>query len=66
MPEWQQRVRDEARELSEKLSKLMILLADDDKLAGLSNKAVALLLAQSHAMIFYLDILERRMAGFGG
>ena len=63
MDDWQ--VVKEARDLSEKLGKLNVFLADDGKLMHLTNKAVALLKAQSHAMTNYLDILDRRIASFG-
>lgn len=64
MKDWQARVVKERAELAEKLGKLNVFLGNDENLRGLTNKAVALLIAQSHAMTGYLDILDRRIGDF--
>ena len=64
MTPWQERVVQEHKELSDKLGKLNVFLANDEALKVLSNKQVALLIAQSHAMTNYLDILDRRISSF--
>jgi len=58
---WLTRLREERAQLSERLGKLNVLLADDESLEGLPNKEVALLITQSHAMTNYLDIIDRRL-----
>ena len=61
MTTWRDRLAAERSELCDRLGKLNVFLADDANLEKLSNKQVALLIAQSHAMTNYLDILDRRL-----
>jgi hypothetical protein len=65
--DWLDRVREERQQLSERLGKLNVFLAslDDDGAPELAPKDIALLIAQSHAMTNYLDIIERRLARIG-
>jgi len=50
--------------LYENLEKLQAFIADDEKIANLSPRAIALLIAQSYAMKQYLDILDSRVLHF--
>lgn len=58
---WQSRLRDERHELAEKLRRLELFIMNEKNLEAMSNKEVALLIAQSYAMHQYLDILDTRL-----
>lgn len=62
MEPWRERLLAERNELNERLAKLNVFLANDELLVKLTNKHVALLIAQSGAMAHYLDILDRRLS----
>jgi len=61
MQGWQSRLCDERQELADKLRKLELFIMNEKNLENISNKEVALLIAQSYAMHQYLDILDTRL-----
>jgi hypothetical protein len=58
-----ERMIAERKDLSDRLGRLNVFLsdADDDKLVHLTNNQVALMIAQSHMMQGYLEILNMRI-----
>jgi hypothetical protein len=61
---WEDRVRQEAAELSDRMSKLDLFIADDFKFLSLPDRQQRLLKEQRQAMGSYHNILEARMGEY--
>lgn len=60
-PDWQQRIINEKKELDERIEKLKLFIATNEKFKELQPRKRALLVEQLEVMRTYSDILAARL-----